>query len=106
MEIARAGIGVAQGGRAMQLSRFVVPYPNVRQGEHVLYSVLEDRYVGVDDLTLAALDRWKRGALPADASESETQEVLLEDGFLVADRADDDARLRAYLDQAGEGEAG
>src|SRR5205823_12637151 len=37
--------------RRMQLSRFVVSYRNVRDGEHVLYSVLSDRYVGIDQAT-------------------------------------------------------
>ena len=32
----------------MQLSRFVVSYRDVREGEHVLYSVLSDRYIGID----------------------------------------------------------
>src|ERR1700755_1744118 len=90
----------------MQLSRFVVPYSSVRPGEHVLYNVLEDRYVGIDDLTLRALERWKRGAAPADSNEQETQEVLLDDGFLVTTRAQDDERLRQHLDQASEGELG
>ena len=87
----------------MQNSRFVVTYPNVRPGEHVLYNVLEDRYAGVDDLTLDALSRWQRGDAPADDVERETQQVLLDDGFLVQGRADDDARLRAHLDKASEG---
>jgi uncharacterized protein len=90
----------------MLLSRFVVPYPDVREGEHVLYSVLEDRYVGIDDPTMEALQRWTRGVAPADAVERETCEVLLEDGFLVEDRAQDDARLREHLDRASEGESG
>jgi uncharacterized protein len=90
-------------GQPMQLSRFVVSYPNVRPGEHVLYSVLEDRYVGVDDLTLQALDEWKAGRAPAGGAEQETRDVLLEDGFLVRERAEDDAHLRAYLDKASQG---
>jgi hypothetical protein len=48
----------------MQLSRFVVSYPDVRPGEHVLYSVLEDRYVGIDEPTLQAMSGcariWKK----------------------------------------------
>ena len=87
----------------MQLSRFVVSYQAVRPDEHVLYNVLEDRYVGVDNLTLRAVDRWQSGAAAADATERETQEVLLEDGFLVHGRADDDRRLRAHLDKAAGG---
>lgn len=87
----------------MQMSRFVVAYKNVRAGEHVLYSVLEDRYVGVDDRTLSAVERWTSGGDPADAAEAETQDVLLEDGFLVEGRATDDHRLRAHLEKASEG---
>lgn len=87
----------------MQLSRFVVPYENVRPGEHVLYSVMEDRYVGVDEPTLRAIAAWQEGAAPASDIERDTQEVLLEDGFLVERRADDDARLRAHLEKASEG---
>src|SRR5882672_8844341 len=87
----------------MQLSRFTVTYEGIRPGEHVLYNVLEDRYAGVDDLTLRALTRWAAGEEPATAEESESQEVLLEDGFLVRERAEDDARVRAHLDKAREG---
>ena len=87
----------------MQKSRFVVSYPNVRPGEHVLYNVLDDRYLGVDDLTLEAMGRWEEGAASADAMEEETQQALLEDGFLVPSRDDDDARLRAHLERASEG---
>ena len=86
----------------MQISRFVVSYPNVRPGEHVLYSVIEDRYVGVDDLTLKAVERWQAGAA-ANEDERETQDVLLDDGFLVRSRADDDQRLRAHLEKASDG---
>jgi uncharacterized protein len=39
----------------------------------------------------------------ADPDERETQEVLLDDGFLVQDRTDDDQRLRAHLEKASEG---
>src|SRR5712664_1283371 len=87
----------------MQLSRFTVTYEGIRPGEHVLYNVLEDRYAGVDDLTLRALTRWAAGDDPATAEESESQEILLEDGFLVRERAVDDARVRAHLDKAREG---
>jgi len=90
----------------MHLSRFVVPYENVRPGEHVLYSVLDDRYIGIDEPTLEALTRWQQGGPPVDSSERETQDVLLEDGFLVEARAVDDERLRAHLDQASEGVPG
>src|SRR5260370_16928513 len=87
----------------MQLSRFVVSYPDVRPGEHVLYSVLEDRYVGIDEPTLQAMSRWRAGGSPADAAERETQEVLVEGGFLVHPRHDDDVRLPAYLEKASKG---
>ncbi len=87
----------------MQLSRFTVTYEGIRPGEHVLYNVLEDRYAGVDDLTLRALTRWAAGEEPASAEERENQEVLLEDGILVRERAEDDVRVRAHLDKAREG---
>ncbi|HEX4386474.1 MAG TPA: radical SAM protein [Myxococcales bacterium] len=90
----------------MQLSRFVVSYENVRPGEHVLYSVLDDRYIGIDDHTFKALDRWKQDPTPASADERQTQEVLLEDAFLVEDRGVDDRRLRAHLDKASDGVPG
>jgi uncharacterized protein len=87
----------------MQLSRFVVAYNDVRPGEHVLYSVLHDRYVGVDSATLEAIGRWGAGEPAVGRDERETQEVLLEDGFLVRSRAEDDTNVRAYLDKAAEG---
>jgi uncharacterized protein len=87
----------------MQLSRFVVGYRNVRHGEHVLYSVLYDRYVGVDQTTFAAIERWTQGAAPANSDEREAQAALLEDGFLVESRAADDQGLREHLDRAAEG---
>jgi uncharacterized protein len=90
----------------MHLSRFVVSYDNVRPGEHVLYSVLEDRYVGLDDATMQAIGRWKQGSAPATAEERETQAVLMEDGFLVEDRRVDDHRLRQHLDRASDGVPG
>src|SRR5260221_14536734 len=86
----------------MELSRFVVSYPNVRPGEHVLYSVLEDRYVGVDELTLSAVARWKAGAAAADA-ELETQSALVDDGILVHSRADDDPRPPEHPGKDSEG---
>jgi len=87
----------------MQVSRFVVSYRDVRPGEHVLYSVLADHYVGIDDATLDALERWKHGRRPADEAERETQEVLLEEGFVVRSRAQDDANLRRSLERAAGG---
>ena len=41
----------------MRLSRFVVTYKDVRPGEHVLFDVIGDQYVGIDDATLAATGR-------------------------------------------------
>ena len=70
----------------MQLSRFVVTYRDVRPGEHVLYSVLTDRYVGIDETTIEAIARWSRGEVAGEASERETQAALLEEGFLVEGR--------------------
>src|SRR4051812_22476527 len=90
----------------MQLSRFVVEYQHVRPGEHVLYSVLSDRYIGIDDRTLEAVHRWSRGSTPVEPVELETQEALLEEGFLVRDRTEDDARLREHLDRAADGVPG
>ncbi len=90
----------------MRLSRFVVAYEDVRPGEHVLYSVLDDRYAGVDGSTLEAIARWAAGEEPATAEEREAQAVLAEDGFLVESRKEDDLRLQAHLDGASEGIAG
>jgi uncharacterized protein len=87
----------------VQLSRFVVRYADVRPGEHVLYSVLEDRYVGVDEPTVRAIEAWQTGAEPCTDAEREAQAALVEDGILVRGREDDDARLRAHLDKASEG---
>jgi uncharacterized protein len=87
----------------MRMSRFVVAYRDVRPGEHILYSVIDDRYVGIDDPTVEAIDRWSRGIEPADAAEREAQSVLVEDGFIVSGRDDDDARLRTHLDRAANG---
>ena len=90
----------------MRLSRFVVPYRDVRQGEHVLYDVLADRYVGVDDPTLEAITRWGAGGKARGRDEREARQVLHEDGFLVEDRAEDDARLRASYAEARKGVPG
>lgn len=90
----------------MELSRFVLVYPEVRAGEHVLYDVLGDRYVGLDDPTLAAVGRWTAGSPPRDQDERDALAMLREDGFLSAGRSEDDARLRAHLDRAREGVPG
>jgi uncharacterized protein len=86
------------------LSRFILTYRDVRPGEHVLYDVVEDRYLGVDDRALAAIERW-RCAAPA-PDEAETARALLDLGVLVADAAGDDARLAAAERRAAEGEPG
>ena len=86
----------------MRLSRFVVTYSNVRPGEHVLFDVIKDHYVGVDDATLEAVDAWSTGG-PRDEDEAEVQRVLQEEGLLVEDTAEDDARLRRFLEGAAEG---
>ena len=57
----------------------------------MLYDLLEDRYVGVDDRALAAIARW-RDARPAD-EERESAETLRGMGFLVETDADDEERL-------------
>jgi uncharacterized protein len=75
----------------VRLSRFVLTYRDAIPGEHVLYDVLADRYVGVDARALEAISRW-RDASPAEA-ERESAEALAALGFLVADDAADDARL-------------
>jgi uncharacterized protein len=90
----------------MRISRFVVLYRDVGEGEHVLYNVLMDRYAGVDDATLDALDRWRSGEAPRDSNEHMTAELLSEDGFLVADRRADDDRLRRHLEQTAKGVPG
>ena len=90
----------------MQLSRFVVTYREVRPGEHVLYSVLSDQYAGIDDATLAGIERWSRGLLPASRDEKDAAAALVEDGFLVEDRRADDEQLRHHLDRAAEGVPG
>jgi uncharacterized protein len=90
----------------MELSRFVLTYRGVRPGEHVLYSVLDDRYVGIDDATLEAIGRWSRGYLPTNAEENDAYDALSEDGFLVDGRSADDERLREHLDRANEGVPG
>ncbi len=87
----------------MQLSRFVVSYEDIRPGEHILYSVLHDRYIGIDDATRSAVAQWSAGAEPVDGDEREVQSALFEEGFLVSDRAEDDRLLDGYLDKARDG---
>jgi uncharacterized protein len=90
----------------MQLSRFVVTYEGVRTGEHVLYNVLTDRYVGVDDAALRGISRWSRGEPPKGADELEAASALTDEGFLVSGRAEDDRAFRAHYEQAAQGRPG
>lgn len=86
----------------MRLSRFVAVYRDASPGEHVLYDVVGDRYVGVDDGMLDAIGRWGAGgAVPA--AEREAQQALCEAGMLVADDADDDARLASHWRRSSDG---
>ena len=89
----------------MQLSRFVVSYMEAAPGEHVLYDVVGDRYVGVDNSLLASIERWKSEA-PATAAEREAQAALSEMGFLVADGGADDERLAAHWRRSAVGMPG
>jgi uncharacterized protein len=89
----------------MHLSRFVLTYRDVRPGEHVLYDVIKDHYVGVDEATLQAIERWKN-APPAGEDEATAQQVLTDEGILVRESAEDDGRLRGFLEAAAEGMPG
>jgi Radical SAM superfamily len=86
----------------MRLSRFVLSLRDVAPGEHVLYDVIGDRYVGVDGATLEAVARWSAQA-PAAGVEAETASALAELGLLVRDAAEDDARLAASRAATAEG---
>lgn len=88
----------------MQPSRFLVTYESVRPDEHVLYDVLADRYVGVNDATLSAITRVADGT--SDEDDRAVAGELAEQGFLVADRAEDDRRLRAHLEGVARGVPG
>lgn len=89
----------------MKLSRFVLVFPDVRPDEHVLYDVITDQYVGLDSLTLDAVRRWETG-VPATPAEADAQQALLDDGYVIADDAADEARLAAFLERAAEGMPG
>jgi uncharacterized protein len=88
----------------MRLSRFVVTYRQVCPGEHVLYDVIGDRYVGVDDAGLIAINRW-RNSEPA-GDEREAARALAEMGFLVADEQGDADRLAQAERAAARGRPG
>ncbi len=89
----------------MEISRFVVAYRNAVPGEHVLYDVVGDRYVGVDDGLLASIERWKT-AVPATGAESEAQAALADIGFLVEGHDADEKRLAGYWRRAAQGMPG
>lgn len=72
----------------------------------MLYSVLTDRYAGLDDATLSTVERWGADGKPLDAEEEALAEVLTQAGFLVDARAADDAALQKHLDDASEGVPG
>lgn len=90
----------------MNISRFVVIYEGVREDENVLYDVLSNRYVGVNDAVLALLRQIDAGAAIADDDEAEVAQELSRQGFLVEDRAVDDRRLRDHLARAAQGISG
>lgn len=89
----------------MRLSQFVIQYPNVRPGEHVLYDVVGDRYLGVDDAAVETLARWRSGQ-PVRPEEQEGAETLRQLGFLVEDEAGDAARLAEARRAAARGRDG
>ncbi len=89
----------------MRLSRYVVAYVDALPGEHVLYDVIGDRYVGIDDALLAGIRRWE-SAPPSDEAGREAQRTLAEMGFVVAGDAEDDARLDESWRASAEGISG
>jgi uncharacterized protein len=89
----------------VDLSRFIVAYRDAVPGEHVLYDVVDDRYVGVDGDLLDAIGRWRREA-PRTPAEGEAQAALVEMGFLVPDAAADEARLAEHFRRSAEGMPG
>jgi uncharacterized protein len=88
-------------GSRVRSSRFAITYRNVRPGEHVLYDVIADQYVGIDDNVLAALGRLH--AAPESSEERAMREALAEAGLLVEDDGADEARLRGFLERTAEG---
>ena len=88
----------------MQLSRFLVTYESVRTDEHVLYDVLADRYVGLNDAALASIARATAGS--GDEDDDAIADELAAQGFLVEDRAHDDRRLRDHLGSVARSEPG
>jgi uncharacterized protein len=90
----------------MQLSRFAIVYERVREDENVIYDVISDRYVGVNDAVLELVRRLDAGESPADEEEAEVASELEAQGFLVESRAADDRRLRKHLERAAGGMPG
>jgi uncharacterized protein len=90
-------------GLPMHTSRFVIAYEGVREDENVLYDVLSDRYVGVDDAVLALVRRIDAGEEPEEGDEAEAARELCRQGFLVKGRAVDDRRLREHLERSARG---
>lgn len=88
----------------MQLSRFLVTYESIRTDEHVLYDVLADRYVGLNDAALASIARATAGS--GDEDDEAIADELASQGFLVEDRAHDDRRLRDHLASVARSEPG
>jgi uncharacterized protein len=88
----------------MRLSRYVLTYREVCPGEHVLYDVVSDRYVGVDDAGLTAINRWRESE-PA-STEREAAAALAGMGFLVSGEAEDEGRLAAAEKAAARGRPG
>jgi uncharacterized protein len=89
----------------VQFSRFVITYRDAVPGEHVLYDVITDAYVGVDDALLRAVGSGRQSP-PSTPGEQEAQASLAELGFLVEGRAADDERLAAFWNRASEGMPG
>jgi len=93
------------GDPKVLLSRYVFLIRDAVPGEHVLYDVIGDRYLGVDQRTLDAIHEWRHRA-PAEGAEAEAAATLAELGFLVADRAADDQRFEASRARSAEGAPG
>src|SRR6185436_759443 len=87
----------------MQLSRFVIIHEGIREDENVLYSVLSNRYVGVNDAVLDLVRRLDAGAVPETGEEADVTRELAAQGFLVEGRAVDDGRLREHLERSAKG---
>jgi uncharacterized protein len=88
----------------VQLSRFLVTYESIRTDEHVLYDVLADRYVGLNDAALASIARATAGS--GDEDDDAIAGELASQGFLVEDRAHDDRRLREHMSAVARSEPG